>query len=33
MTFQRILPKNISLEAGYVGSQSHKLPYAVGTNM
>jgi hypothetical protein len=30
MTFQRILPKNISLEAGYVGSQSHKLSYAVG---
>jgi hypothetical protein len=30
LTFQRILPKNISLEAGYVGSQSHKLSYAVG---
>jgi len=30
MTFQRMLPKDISLEIGYVGSQSHKLPYAVG---
>jgi hypothetical protein len=30
ITFQRTLPKNISLEVGYVGSQSHKLSYAVG---
>ena len=30
LTFQRMLPKDISLEIGYVGSQSHKLPYAVG---
>lgn len=30
LTFQRMLPEKISLEAGYVGSQSHKLSYAVG---
>ena len=30
LTVQRMLPKNISLEAGYVGGQSHKLSYAVG---
>lgn len=30
VAFQRMLPKDISLEIGYVGSQSHKLPYAVG---
>ena len=29
LTIQRMLPKNISLEAGYVGGQSHKLSYAV----
>ncbi|WP_348262262.1 hypothetical protein P8935_20960 [Telmatobacter sp. DSM 110680] len=30
LTVQRMLPENISLEAGYVGGQSHKLSYAVG---
>ena len=30
LTVQRILPRNTSLEAGYVGAQSHKLSYAVG---
>ena len=30
LTVQRLLPENISLEAGYVGGQSHKLSYEVG---
>ncbi len=30
LTVQRMFPQNISLEAGYVGGQSHKLPYSVG---
>jgi hypothetical protein len=30
LTVQRMLPWNISLEAAYVGGQSHKLSYAVG---
>ncbi len=29
LTIQKIFPKNISFEAGYVGGQSHKLSYAV----
>jgi hypothetical protein len=29
LTVQRMLPKNISIEAGYAGGQSHKLSYAV----
>ena len=29
LTIQRTLPKNISLEVGYVGGQSHKLSYSV----
>lgn len=30
LTLQQILPKNISLEVGYVGSQAHKVSYEVG---
>lgn len=30
LTVQRLLPRNISLEAGYVGSQAHSLSYNVG---
>lgn len=30
LTIQRLLPKNISLEVGYVGSGAHSLPYEVG---
>jgi hypothetical protein len=30
LTVQRMLPKGISLEVGYVGAQSHKLSYSVG---
>jgi hypothetical protein len=30
LTVQRMLPRNISVEAGYVGAQSHKLSYSVG---
>jgi hypothetical protein len=30
LTVQRMLPENLSLEAGYVGGQAHKLSYAVG---
>jgi hypothetical protein len=30
LTVQRILPQNISLEAGFVGAQSHNLSYSVG---
>jgi len=29
LTLQKMLPRNISLEAGYVGGQSHKLSYSV----
>ena len=29
LTFQKMIPKNISVEAGYVGGQSHKLGYSV----
>lgn len=30
LTLQRVLPRNTSLEAGFVGAQAHKLPYSVG---
>jgi hypothetical protein len=30
LTVQRLLPHNLSVEAGYVGSQAHKLSYSVG---
>ncbi len=30
LTVQRILPENISVEAGYVGGQAHRLSYAIG---
>ena len=30
LTFQRMLPQNLSVELGYVGAQAHKLSYSVG---
>lgn len=30
LTVQRLLPRNLSVEVGYVGAQAHKLSYSVG---